>query len=929
LRLIILCFCMFLFSFVTKAREETVQPNNAVYATLRLYEIINELKTRDSTFDEIRCKKEFFKLVKTFINDTIDNRGYFGMLKSYPYLLHLQNMVFASNFTIEKTSLAVKKLIAETTDSTDLVKLKKLDSLFTSIKRYQEAIGEEKLELLGFEEDLRRYDSLYRTRFSLSNNDSSALLMMLHTDTLTAGWVDSLLMLKKTDSARISAYKESIETTEQDLAEAVETFKYEIQGLRRNLKTQLIATDKDVNEMLSNTSRIVDFSQGLYKSADMDVPPLAAMQTTISLTSSFQGHALSMPSESEMIDALAIFLTDRVKQETVIWFFEQLRANAKLYNDMNVLFPASIKLLRGNEVYETPDLGKAWRYAIAEDFVRMPEHLVNTSYVRAYIDESPERRNNILPYMQTGVSIATALQNKYTLSETLDYLYLSRSHTEGTGITGNDYITLLYAIKQEFFLVDSNTRQWLTPSVLLEMDDDMFMTMLSLTDMKYDRVFSRLAGKNYGRSFWFKKTDVQKLKVWLAKILLNIKKLEAIYAEMERVSADDKTDVTSVNYNVWTYTKNIIGTLESLNIVPAEQNVKDGLAMLAEILDIYREIDRKNYPGAIGKSFDIIEYFYERRIIEQNGARRFFNEYPMLTNDLLAVATGQRTDPAFKDSLQSRFDRTKQNIKVNVDSTALVGRIVYTQDGNTFALADTFISRLRFKRMEDIVSRTGLFLSDVSDARNSKDLSSVVQKYALPPSSYNIKKASLHSWFINAYVGPYVGHEWLIKTLASSATDTLGPDNNGYVYGISAPIGLTYSIPSRRDVQKNDKYVTCFSKGRMRYLGSNPWSFTLSVVDIGAVVSYRISNTDGVLPQKFKWEQFFSPGIHVAKAIYKTPLVVSVSGVYAPLVRSVNTSDRQYTALRLQAGVFFDIPVVKIYAKNRFVKLDKFQEKYW
>lgn len=223
--------------------------------------------------------------------------------------------------------------------------------------------------------------------------------------------------------------------------------------------------------------------------------------------------------------------------------------------------------------------------------------------------------------------------------------------------------------------------------------------------------------------------------------------------------------------------------------------------------------------------------------------------------------------------------------------------------------------------MKQIVSKAGLFLTDVSDAKNSQDLSKVVEKYALPPSSYKMKKASLHSWFINAYVGAYVGAETLTEWSNPSGNADVDAVS-GFVYGLTAPIGITYACPPRHK-NYNKGYTNSYKHNEEKfYLGRNPWSFTLSLIDIGAVVSYRFNTTQGTLPQDFKWDQFISPGLHIAKGIYNTPLVVSAGVVYTPRIRKVDFVDRQFNAIRVQTAVMFDIPMFKIYTKHRYAKLD-------
>src|SRR5690606_22285211 len=92
--------------------------------------------------------------------------------------------------------------------------------------------------------------------------------------------------------------------------------------------------------------------------------------------------------------------------------------------------------------------------------------------------------------------------------------------------------------------------------------------------------------------------------------------------------------------------------------------------------------------------------------------------------------------------------------------------------------------------------------------------------------------------------------------------------------------------------------------------------------DVGAVVSYRFKDQSSA-PHQFKFEQFFSPGIHIAKGINGTPLVASFSMVYTPLLRRVGDDPRQKSVVRAQVGLLFDIPLGKIYSYDVYRLIDK------
>jgi hypothetical protein len=229
-----------------------------------------------------------------------------------------------------------------------------------------------------------------------------------------------------------------------------------------------------------------------------------------------------------------------------------------------------------------------------------------------------------------------------------------------------------------------------------------------------------------------------------------------------------------------------------------------------------------------------------------------------------------------------------------------------------------------FFRTKDIVLRLAGFLNDVALTSNSAQLSQVVEAYAMPAGSYKRKRNAWYSIDLNAYVGPYLGYEYPINT-------TKQP---GWVYGLSAPIGITYTkLIGRRVNSKKMK------EGEMMYKSSyhglyrksrSTFSLGFSIVDIGAVVSYRLSNTDGSVPQQFKWEQFLSPGLHFSYGIPGTPLAWNFSAIYSPRIRKFEDAanpEKQYNTYRIQTGIFFDLPLMNIWERKTIMRCRNYKVK--
>lgn len=169
------------------------------------------------------------------------------------------------------------------------------------------------------------------------------------------------------------------------------------------------------------------------------------------------------------------------------------------------------------------------------------------------------------------------------------------------------------------------------------------------------------------------------------------------------------------------------------------------------------------------------------------------------------------------------------------------------------------------------------FATDLVNADSSEAIKQVIEHYAAPVQSYVAIRQSGSSVTLGAYPGLYVGSE------------RNGPDKlnlfHDYSFGVTAPIGLA------------------ISKGASD--GKPAWSHTLflSMVDIGAALSYRWNNQTSDIPQKITLGQIFSPGVHYIAGIKNSPLVFKLGYQYAPQLREI-TADGSTTPTETAAGVW-------------------------
>jgi hypothetical protein len=213
------------------------------------------------------------------------------------------------------------------------------------------------------------------------------------------------------------------------------------------------------------------------------------------------------------------------------------------------------------------------------------------------------------------------------------------------------------------------------------------------------------------------------------------------------------------------------------------------------------------------------------------------------------------------------------------------------------------------KNLLQILARYGSFISSVATAANSEEVGKAFESAAMPSGSSRIKRETAFNVTLDAYTGLFIGHEKI-----SGLTDYQCINN----YGVTAPVGIAISW------------------GAHRFLGmptgkKGHWSYSafISVIDIGAVASFRFQNDSIAQVPTIHLGDIVSPGLFLSIGIPKCPLSVNLGAQVGPNLRSVNVEDKnnpgQYVNgyqdhiyIRFSASLVVDIPIFNLYTKSKY-----------
>lgn len=200
------------------------------------------------------------------------------------------------------------------------------------------------------------------------------------------------------------------------------------------------------------------------------------------------------------------------------------------------------------------------------------------------------------------------------------------------------------------------------------------------------------------------------------------------------------------------------------------------------------------------------------------------------------------------------------------------------------------------------ILKYGSFAANVVQAENSDDVEKAIESVALPVGSASIKKNTSFSIAVNAYLGGFYGNEYL----AGKTANKWAP-----ISGVYAPVGVSFSW----GINKNgtgSKFADFFVK-------DFSLSAFVSIIDIGAIASYRLEDpTTEKLPE-VKLQNIFAPGLGIVYGFPKFPLSIGYSYQLGPELRQINAEQAETSQpnYRWQFFLAVDIPIFNLYAKTK------------
>lgn len=195
----------------------------------------------------------------------------------------------------------------------------------------------------------------------------------------------------------------------------------------------------------------------------------------------------------------------------------------------------------------------------------------------------------------------------------------------------------------------------------------------------------------------------------------------------------------------------------------------------------------------------------------------------------------------------------------------------------------------------DGIIRYGSFMANVATARTSEEVQQAIEVVALPPGSYRVKRESAVNISLNGYVGFYGGNEHMPAS----------ENEDRFSAGLFAPVGFA------------------FSKGKMgssEKKGGKSLSFFASVIDLGALASFRFNDDQTSVASDIKLKDIVAPGGFLIYGFGKSPISIGAGVQLGPALRDVdptgNADINKDYYVRAAGFIVVDIPILNLYNRK-------------
>lgn len=577
-------------------------------------------------------------------------------------------------------------------------------------------------------------------------------------------------------------------------------------------------------------------------------------------------------------DALARFLIKRGEEELNVAFFSRLQKFIEDNSEARILFPKTSNILRKIEISRYAELIQTIRKAFDDDLKAIPSNAYKLLNEEKYAELNKQ-------FPELGIVLRTANT-------------LSKTNPSKNPVSFVNDLTLY----PEWMLLDTNiASSFKTLNIISNsLVDESGKSWVSMSDLQglyknkvaFNIYIGLLHAKAEGIEFKYNGT-VYPLRTFLASVGTNegqIKNLldnfTSMTDQLKELQNNIKENNGELNNDIiYTYLNKTIeiatyGSTIANTIKPNLINTKY-LEYTNKGIEIYKYTYTKEYASAIFTLYSLLQQITNDPKFDS--VKNTLTAQLKKEEDLLATSTKKyKTNYPANSPKSPDTDLPKLALEKEIE----------TATARVNSLTAEHKLTLNLPKFSEKFLTFGNFIAGMAKAETPEEMEQVIEASALPAGSSRVKKHTTWSTDINAYVGYYYGAARKSSNGAFSINQ-----------GITAPVGFTLN----------------------RGLGQvGSISLFASIIDVGAVVDYRLNNDSSAIDQQIHLENILSPGVSLTYGLFcNLPISISWGYQYGPNMLKVESNLltlQTKPAWRWFVSATVDIPLVQLSAQRTIKK---------
>jgi hypothetical protein len=597
--------------------------------------------------------------------------------------------------------------------------------------------------------------------------------------------------------------------------------------------------------------------------ADGSVAALGILANAIS-----GDFSLSSEDQTKILDGLTKYYAEEFKKAQLLTYMQTFEDKIGEVGELQVLFPNTYEKLKNTNPSKFPELGDEYKEIFSQD-------------LRALIDNLIKHIDNHASNKKEGVYDFKIEVKKYSETE--------RAKKKKERIK-DSLISTYYILKQNasldstlVFLNGMNTLKIKTnenfSSVKLSAD----IGSKLVNNYHPVDLFNYLDGTYYKEAYL---TDAIKLDEKLGVIIHGVNLFQ-------RNLLDTTKSKTSQFSNVWLNFEdfNKINTIKEWELFAGLLYQQDKVFFKKAIFDPSKnQLTEKNIKIPTQTNLEYLKGFYLKILSALNEIQEFrnnLNEDNLNENyiEYMKIVTDVFQQANYNDEDISKFFKiSNYSLQVydNARSKDYSNSIHYV----TLILNEFLGTNSSYLETMQKIDQYGTFMTDVVNSEDSDEVKEVIKKHAAPPASFILKREYARTFSITGQPGYFISGENL-------------NDDWGFVSGITLPIGFEYTFKLKKG-QENSCSFGIFAQ----------------VIDLGAMLNFRVSDSTSTLPDDVTFSQIFSPGGSLTYGFKNSPLTLGLGYQYTSELRNItldNGNETYPNGHRIFLRLAWDIPFLNIW----------------